>query len=194
MANTCYSAVVVKDRRAFMNILDYVESDSKFKDFMSEKNIDYMGGAVWCGEYILRFETRWDPNHWIARYIAREFPDYEFEFWWQETWTGTAGMASYANGKSGGAKKIKCDITSLDMQHCLDYTDWEGIKWTLNFGNDYAAVIACDLSSPAFLKVEVRHFNEQGDIEEILRVYYVWRDELADCLREIKEKYSPVAA
>ena len=80
MANVCYSAIVIDNRDKFNEVLEYVESDSRFQEFMLNNNVDFMGAAYWCNKCILRFETKWEPVFWIARHIAKVCPD--FEYWW----------------------------------------------------------------------------------------------------------------
>ena len=164
MANICYSAVVIDNRNKFNEVLDYVESDSRFKEFMLNNNVDFMGAAYWCNKCILRFETKWEPVFWIARHIAKVCPD--FEYWWQETCCGIAGKSVYTNGKSKGSKKIECDITEKEMIDCLYYTDWEGVNWSMPLNKNTGIEITGGPRFPYNFKVTVEQYVGEYGTED----------------------------
>lgn len=182
MANICYSAVVLDNLDDFKKTLSYAEK-------YELENADYLGSAVWCGKYIIRFESNWKPSLGVGSRISREC-HVHLVLWYQETGCGLAGTVEFNKyGEKIKTHTIKCEITNTELRECLFITDWEGVKWEETFGEkgEYSLKVDTGHRYPGCYRVQVRTFNDE-DREVILRQQYASDFDLSEVIDEFEKR------
>lgn len=169
MANICYSAVVTENKKDFIKVMNYLESQSygKFLKKMGDNDdnpswTDYVGSAHMDKNHIFRFESSWIPPVDLVYEISKKCEG-EIEFWYQESGCGIAGMMKIKGGELIEEKDIPCDISDIDMQSCLMLTDWDGINWRYPIDDNHDIHIKSGVRYPGILDVYVEMVEEEGD-------------------------------
>ena len=169
MANICYSAVVTENKKDFIKVMNYLESQSygKFLKKMGDNDenpswTDYVGFAHMDKNHIFRFESSWIPPVDLVYEISKKCEG-EIEFWYQESGCGIAGMMKIKGGELIEEKDIPCEISDIDMQSCLMLTDWDGINWRYPIDDNHDIHIKSGVRYPGVLDVSVEMVEEEGD-------------------------------
>ena len=169
MANICYSAVVTENKKDFIKVMNYLESQSygKFLEKMEDNDenpswTDYVGFAHMDKNHIFRFESSWIPPVDLVYEISKKCEG-EIEFWYQESGCGIAGMMKIKGGEMIEEKDIPCDISDIDMQSCLMLTDWDGINWRYSIDGNKVIIIKGGVRYPGFLDVYVKMVEKEED-------------------------------
>ena len=169
MANICYSAVVTENKKDFIKVMNYLESQSyrKFLKKMGDNDenpswTDYVGFAHMDKNHIFRFESSWIPPVDLVYEISKKCEG-EIEFWYQASGCGIAGMMKIKGGEMIEEKDIPCDISDIDMQSCLMLTDWDGINWRYSIDGNKVIIIKGGVRYPGFLHVNVKMVEKEED-------------------------------
>ena len=167
MANTCYNALVFKapaDKSAqIYGFLDkYISKCERGTSPDLGNMIAHPNGFT-----IIRFETRWDPDRYVAKAVSKEFGDISFDYFWLESGCGLCGKTTFFNGLITPGYKDKfsyrgnIDIADNRVIWAILMADGYGVSWEERLNENTELKVKVSPEWPFFANIRVVTFEKQ---------------------------------